>query len=137
MLALLQPTSIRPPTDQSCGKPRGCGKLPGETAVSVIAYFLDHREYGEEIVGLDESKLITDEWPINGASDKLSPNFGIHFEIGADILGLSDLRRKLFVQPTISYCGQVAAGSRLMMGCEPETGTMGRRYGRPTVLWQE
>ena len=43
-------------------------------------------------------------------------------------------RRDVWSRDAGSYCGQVASGSRLMMGCEPETGTMGRRYGRPTVL---
>jgi hypothetical protein len=74
MLALLQPTSIRQPTDQRCGKPRDCGKLSGETEVSVIAFFLDHLEYGDEMVGFDGSNPITNERPISGAPDKLNPN---------------------------------------------------------------
>jgi hypothetical protein len=41
------------------------------------------------------------------------------------------------LQVTISYCGHVASGSRFTIGCEPEIGTMGRRYGLPTVIWQE
>lgn len=35
------------------------------------------------------------------------------------------------------YCGHMAAGSRLIMGCAPDTGTIGRRYGRAAALWHE
>jgi len=36
-----------------------------------------------------------------------------------------------------TYCGQVAAGSLLMIGCPIVTGTICRRYGLLTALWQE
>jgi hypothetical protein len=50
---------------------------------------------------------------------------------------LPEILQPLVVQVTISYCGHVAFGSRFTIGCEPEIGTMGRRYGLPTVIWQE